>query len=187
MSKVITPAALLTAFQSTKKVDLIDVRTPAEFHELRVSFAENIPLDRLDPVKLKLARADHAQGPIYVICRSGARSAQAVAKLKDVGFDAYNVTGGTLACDKAGFPMVHGPKTISLERQVRIAAGSLVLTGVLLGIFVHPYFLGLAGFVGAGLVFAGVTDFCGMAILLGRMPWNQVASTASNQTCAARH
>jgi hypothetical protein len=68
---------------------------------------------------------------------------------------------------------------MSLERQVRIAAGALVLTGVLLGAFVHPYWLGLAGFVGAGLVFAGVTDTCGMGLLLARMPWN-----SRSRTCA---
>ena len=72
-------------------------------------------------------------------------------------------------------------KTIALERQVRIAAGSLVLLGVVLGAFVHPYLLGLAAFVGAGLVFAGVTDTCGMGMLLARMPWNQMGQGG---TCA---
>ncbi len=70
--------------------------------------------------------------------------------------------------------MVRGKKTISLERQVRIAAGTLVLVGSALGAFVHPYWIGLAAFAGAGLVFAGVTDTCGMAMFLARMPWNQV-------------
>jgi hypothetical protein len=85
-----------------------------------------------------------------------------------------NVEGGTLACVEAGLPVKTGKKAISLERQVRIAAGSLVLVGAALGFFVHPYWIGLSAFVGAGLVFAGVTDTCGMAIMLGRMPWNQV-------------
>ena len=69
--------------------------------------------------------------------------------------------------------MIRGKKAISLERQVRIAAGSLVLTGVILGLFVHPAFFGLSAFVGGGLVFAGITDTCGMGMLLARMPWNQ--------------
>ena len=85
-----------------------------------------------------------------------------------------NVEGGTLACVEAGLPVVRGKKAISLERQVRIAAGSLVLLGVLLGWFVHPAFIGLSAFVGAGLVFAGITDTCGMGMMLARMPWNQV-------------
>jgi hypothetical protein len=77
---------------------------------------------------------------------------------------------------------VRGKKTISLERQVRIAAGSLVVVGVLLGWLVHPILLGLAAFVGAGLVFAGITDTCGMGMLLARMPWNQMSDPAAT-TC----
>jgi rhodanese-related sulfurtransferase len=103
-----------------------------------------------------------------------------------------NVEGGTLAWEKAGLPVVRGKKAMSLERQVRIAAGSLVLIGTVLGAFVHPYALGLAGFVGAGLVFAGITDTCGMGMLLARMPWNQVdvapssAPSSSSGACCAR-
>ena len=83
------------------------------------------------------------------------------------------VEGGTLAWIEANLPVTRGTtKVISLERQVRIGTGTLVLTGVLLGWFVHRGFYGLAGFVGAGLIFAGITDFCGLAIILGKMPWN---------------
>ena len=89
------------------------------------------------------------------------------------------------ACAQAGLPLVRGKQVISLERQVRIAAGSLVLTGVILGWFVHPIFFGLSAFVGAGLVFAGVTDTCGMGLLLARMPWNRVSPPA-NENCSAR-
>jgi len=86
-----------------------------------------------------------------------------------------NVEGGTLAWDQAGLPVTRGKKMMSLERQVRIAAGSLVLIGVVLAWMVHPYLIRLSAFVGAGLVFAGITDTCGMGMLLARMPWNQVA------------
>jgi len=83
------------------------------------------------------------------------------------------VEGGTLAWIEAGLSVNRGTtKVISLERQVRIAAGSLVLTGVLLAIFVHPYFIGISAFVGAGLIFAGITDWCGMGLLLAKLPWN---------------
>ena len=88
------------------------------------------------------------------------------------------VEGGTLACVESGLPVVRGMKAISLERQVRIASGLLVLLGALLGWLVHPAFIGLSAFIGAGLVFAGVTDTCGMGMLLARMPWNQVKDHA---------
>jgi predicted branched-subunit amino acid permease len=74
----------------------------------------------------------------------------------------------------AGLPVVKGSKSaISIERQVRIGAGSLVLIGVILGFLIHPAFFGLTAFIGAGLVFAGVTDWCGMGLLLARAPWNR--------------
>ena len=96
-----------------------------------------------------------------------------------------NVEGGTLACEQAGLPVERGRKTMSLERQVRITAGSLVVIGTVLGRFVHPGFYGLSAFVGAGLVFAGVTDTCGMGMLLARMPWNQ-ARPGAGATCSTR-
>jgi rhodanese-related sulfurtransferase len=90
-----------------------------------------------------------------------------------------NIEGGTLACIECGLPVIRGKKAITLERQVRIAAGSLVLLGVLLGWLVHPVLVTLSAFVGAGLVFAGITDTCGMGLLLARMPWNQVKDATS--------
>ncbi len=88
----------------------------------------------------------------------------AVEKFLRAGFDnVINVEGGTIAALSTSLPIVRGKKAISLERQVRIAAGSLVLLGVALAYFVHPYLIGLSAFVGAGLVFAGVTDTCGWA------------------------
>lgn len=90
------------------------------------------------------------------------------------------VEGGTLAWEAAGFPVERGEsRVISLERQVRIGAGALVVSGVLLARFVHPAFLWLSGFVGAGLVFAGVTDTCGMGMLLAKAPWNQMPAPTS--------
>jgi rhodanese-related sulfurtransferase len=149
---------------------LLDVRTPAEFEECHVSGAKNFPLDRLDPNALL---RDHT-GAILVICRSGSRGRQACEKLREAGReDVVNVEGGTLACEQAGLPLIHGRKTMSLERQVRIAAGFLVAVGAGLGLTVHPNFAGISLFVGAGLMFAGITDTCGMGMLLAKMPWNQ--------------
>lgn len=174
----ITPQNLAELCKDDKPIDLIDVRTPMEFQELHVAHARNVPLDRLDPSAVIQAR-NGSQEPLYVICRSGSRGRQACEKLIATGHtNVVNVEGGTLACAEAGLPIVRGKKTISLERQVRIAAGSLVLLGAFLGWLVHPVFLGLSAFVGAGLVFAGVTDTCGMGMLLARMPWNQVKETA---------
>lgn len=174
----ITPAELAQLKKSGKAVELIDVRTPVEFREVHVDFARNVPLDALDAAAIVQSRSGSTE-PLYVICKSGGRGRQACEKLAAAGLtNAVNVDGGTTACVAAGLPVVRGKKAISLERQVRIAAGSLVLLGVALSYLVHPYLIGLSAFVGAGLVFAGVTDTCGMAIMLGKMPWNQVKDGA---------
>ena len=180
----ISPAELARRCKEGKKVELIDVRTPVEFREVHVEFARNIPLDQLDPASVIQTRYAFSGDPLYVVCRSGSRGQQACEKFLKAGFgNVVNVEGGTLACEQAGLPVVRGKKAISLERQVRIAAGSLVLIGAALGWFVHPAFMGLSAFVGAGLVFAGVTDTCGMGMLLARMPWNRC--DAASDTCCS--
>ena len=185
MIATITPAALNDLRRKGGKVTLIDVRTPAEFGEVHVDFAHNIPLDRLDPQEIRSAGAG---GPVYFVCKSGSRSQKACDKLLAAGIrDVISVEGGTAACEAAGLPVVRGRKVMSLERQVRIAAGALVAVGAALaGLGPDPTWqrigAGLAGFVGCGLVFAGVTDTCGMAMLIARMPWNQASRSAA--TCA---
>jgi rhodanese-related sulfurtransferase len=165
---------------ATNPVDLIDVRTPVEFRELHASIARNVPLDSLDPGQVIAGRNGSGDEPLYVICRGGNRSSKAVKQFIDAGFtNVINVEGGTTAWEEAGLPVERGKKAISLERQVRIVAGFIVLIGALLGIFVHPYFSGIAAFIGAGLMFAGITDTCGMGMMLAKMPWNQVKKTGS--------
>jgi rhodanese-related sulfurtransferase len=159
-------------------VELLDVRTPVEFREIHVDFARNVPLDRLDVETLMAERNGSAREPLYVICRSGSRGKQACEKLAAAGLNVTNVEGGTLAWEAAGLPVVRGKKAISLERQVRLVAGFLVLVGAVLAIAVHPYFAGLSAFIGAGLMFAGITDTCGMAMLLAKLPWNQIGGNA---------
>lgn len=172
--KTISPEQLNQLKVSGQEVELIDVRTPMEFQEVHVEFARNIPLDRLEAAGLHAVGSDPFR-TVYTICRSGGRGQQACERLHALGMtNAVNVEGGTRGWEQAGLPVTRGKKVISLERQVRIAAGTLVLTGILLGVFVHPYWLGLSAFVGAGLIFAGVTDYCGMALLLAKMPWNRV-------------
>lgn len=177
----IAPDTLRELLASGEKVTLIDVRTPAEYRAVHVPQAQNVPLDQLSSQAIP-AGTDET---VYVICQSGGRSMKACQALLAEGrTQVVNVTGGTGAWEKAGYDVVRGQQTISLERQVRIAAGSLVLSGVALGWLVHPAFYGLSAFVGAGLIFAGVTDTCGMGLLLARMPWNRVAGApaASCQT-----
>jgi rhodanese-related sulfurtransferase len=178
----ISPSRLNELNNAGEKLELIDVRTPVEYRELHVEFARNVPLDQLNPSSVIAARSGTADQPLYVVCRSGGRSEQACDRFVQAGYtNVVNVEGGTLACEQAGLPLVRGAKAMSLERQVRIAAGSLVLTGVILAYFVHPYLIGISAFVGAGLVFAGITDTCGMGMILARMPWNQCGATG--QSC----
>ena len=95
-------------------------------------------------------------------------------KLEAAGFtNLVNVDGGTSAWQSAGLPVVEGKKVMSLERQVRIAAGSLVVIGVIVGQFVHPSGFGLSALIGAGLVFSAVTNTCGMGMMIAKMPWNR--------------
>jgi rhodanese-related sulfurtransferase len=179
----VSPQELVNLKKSNPDLELIDVRTPAEFGELHVEFARNMPLERLDANQLKASRNGHAGQPLYVVCRSGGRSKMACDKLVAAGFEnIVDVAGGTMACAAAGLPVVRGAKVMSLERQVRIAAGAMVLLGAGLGFWVHPGFYGLSAFVGAGLIFAGITDTCAMGMMIAKMPWNQRAGNAATCT-----
>ncbi len=175
--KTIQPEEL-AKLHNEKEVHLIDVRTPAEFREIHTPIAVNIPLDTLNAETVTQSLNGSKTELIYFICQGGNRSSRACQKLMEAGIsNVVSVEGGTTAWAQKGLPVTRGQKTISLERQVRIAAGFLVLTGALLGMFVNPWFSGLSAFVGAGLMFAGITDTCGMAMILAKMPWNQVNST----------
>jgi len=184
-STTISPQRLKELRSAGAEIDLIDVRTPIEYREFHVEFARNVPLDQLDPPTVMQSRNGTKDEPLYVVCRSGSRGEKACERFRLAGFtDVVNVDGGTLACEQAGLPMVRGKKTISLERQVRITAGSLVLLGAVLGWLIHPAFIGLSAFVGAGLIFSGITDTCGMGMMLARMPWNR--GSQDSIACDAR-
>jgi rhodanese-related sulfurtransferase len=183
MVDTISPAALAEIRRRGEPFDLLDVRTPAEYGEAHVDGARNIPLDRLDAKAIAAERTGRP-GTLYVVCKSGGRSRQACEKLLASGLTAVaSVEGGTAACEAAGLRLIRGRKAMSLERQVRICAGALVVLGVALAWFtqVQAWTL-LSGFIGAGLVFAGVTDTCGMAMMLAKMPWNQAPRGASCST-----
>ena len=173
--KTMTPQNLKLVLEQQPNTLVLDVRTPAEFAEVHVPQARNLPLDEFRPKALLEAGTLFRTQQVYLLCQSGSRAVRAAEKLAREGFtEAIVIEGGTQSWIEAGLPVHRGTKkAISLERQVRIAAGSLVLTGVVLGRLLHPGFYALSAFVGAGLVFAGITDFCGMGLLLARAPWNK--------------
>jgi rhodanese-related sulfurtransferase len=156
--------------QANRSIPFIDVRTPAEYGSAHAEGASNHPMESIDLKNFSFSKSEE----VHVICQSGGRSMKVCQKLEAAGFEkVVNVEGGTSAWLDANLPSVTGKKAMSLERQVRIAAGSLVVIGAVLGHFVAPGWFGLSTFVGAGLVFAGVTDTCGMGMLIARMPWNR--------------
>jgi rhodanese-related sulfurtransferase len=152
---------------------VIDVRMPAEYKSQFWESSVNVPLQDLQAGKLE--NIPTSAKSITLLCQSGNRAQMAADVLQSCRSDCdiVVVEGGLGALASAGATLKKGDSAVwSLERQVRVAAGALVLVGILFS-FIHPYFLGLSAFVGAGLIFAGVTDYCGMALLLARMPWNK--------------
>jgi rhodanese-related sulfurtransferase len=142
---------------------LLDVRSPAEFRAGRVQGAVNLPLENVTDLNVRALLAGNDQKTVVLLCASGGRARVAAKKLAASGLKTLVVQGGTNSCQQAGLPIAKDAGgMISIERQVRIGAGTMVFTGVMLGTFVHPGFYGLSAFVGCGLVFAGVTDWCGM-------------------------
>jgi rhodanese-related sulfurtransferase len=170
---LLTPRQLVDLMK-TSVVHVIDVRTPREYQEVHLSAARNVPLDAL-----KVDQLPQDGNPIVFICKSGTRGRMACEKALTKYQNVFNVEGGTQACVNEGLDVVRGKTFMSLERQVRIAAGSLVLLGIGLS-YLHPAFVFLSAFVGGGLVFSGVTDTCGMGMILAKMPWNRVPK---NDTC----
>jgi len=173
--KTITPRQLNERLQQDENLHLLDVRTPAEHAEIHVPGVKLIPLDRLDAGQLAGLNGVAKDQPVFLLCRTGSRAKQAAQQLEKGGFSQCQVVeGGTMAWAEAGLPVNRGTGSVmSLERQVRIAAGAIVLTGAFLAQFVDPAFIWLSGFVGAGLMFAGITDTCAMGMLIAKLPWNQ--------------
>lgn len=151
---------------------LVDVREPDEHAREHIPGARSLPLSRLRRETLETTRGQ----PVLFHCRGGTRTAGNAALLAEKAGDceAFIVEGGLDAWKKAGLPVtVDARQPLELMRQVQIAAGGMVVLGVVLGVTVSPLFLGLSAFVGAGLVFAGVTGTCGLASVLRLMPWNR--------------
>lgn len=163
---------------------ILDVRTDIEHRAAALKQPHiHLPLDKLDAAEfIKTQKLDGSR-PLYILCRAGARAAKAAEAFRQAGLDNVHVIdGGILNCESCGVPVSKG-EVISLERQVRIAVGSSVLLGVMLGALVNPWFYLLPAFCGVGLIVAGVTEWCGMAMVLARMPWNKGAGAGATKTC----
>lgn len=149
---------------------LVDVRSGSEFAAGHIPTAVNIPIDqieaRLEDLNIEL--------PITLVCQTGTRARMTANLLESCQRQITILEGGTKAWIEAGLPVVASVKTRwSLERQVRLGAGTLVLIAAILALAVNPLWILLCGFVGLGLTFAGLTDICGMAIILEKLPWNR--------------
>lgn len=168
--KTISPGAAYQLLQTKPGARLIDVRTRAEYDQIHAEAAIHIPMEELTPKAVETS-----DKPLLLICKSGARATQCANRLnRDLTHPVQVIEGGTEAWAQAGLPVVEGNRQVlSLERQVRIAVGSLVLTFSILALTVDTRFAALPAFFGAGLLFAGLTDWCGLGLVLARMPWNR--------------
>ena len=177
------PEELYRRLLAGERMQLVDVREAVEFAGLHIGLADLVPLAELERRVGELER----DRPIVCICRSGQRSSQAAGKLAALGFPAVSqLEGGLIAWEKAGLPlerMANAPW--ALDRQVRLAAGLLVLLG-LTGALFWPPARALTWFVGAGLTFSAITDWCGMGLLLAKAPWNRRPGNATGNTCAVK-
>lgn len=177
-SAVTTPLALGAGEARSRlhELTVIDVRTPGEYAGGHVPGALNIPLDQ---IRRALPDIRHAadRGDVLVVCVSGARSENACRVLADNGIDTATLSGGTGAWAAAGHdlqrPQGGARATWGMERQVRFTAGTIVLLGLLLGVLLHPAFQILSADIAAGLVFSALTNTCGMAAMLAKLPHNQ--------------
>jgi rhodanese-related sulfurtransferase len=158
---------------------LIDIRESDEHAREKIPGARHMPLSKLDEADL----AVHQGKPVIFHCKSGARTQANAPRLAGKlaeACEAFIVEGGLDAWRKAGLPVVTDRRQpLELQRQVQIGAGSLALVGTLLGLLVSPWFFAVPAFVGAGLMMAGLTGFCGMARILTRAPWNRAVYGSS--------
>jgi rhodanese-related sulfurtransferase len=171
MIKQATVHEIYDLLDSGAECQIIDVREFSEFNSQSIADARLMPLSNFEKHSDEI---DHSK-PVYLMCRSGSRAKQAAEKLAKKGFsDIHVIQGGMAAWTSADLPVVDGESNIwSLERQVRFAAGALVMLGLLLGVFVSSYLYLISAFVASGLMFSAITDTCAMGMLLARMPWNK--------------
>jgi rhodanese-related sulfurtransferase len=166
----LSPAAFRAHLESTSS-RLIDVREPIEFSTAHVPGAESIPLGTLDSVSETWSK----EKPLAVMCQRGARGSKAQAALAARGFtNVVNLEGGLEAWQSAGFPVNQSHrKHLPLMQQVQLTIGLGVLAGALLAVFVDARFAFICAFFGAGMILSGSTGWCGLALLMAKMPWNR--------------
>jgi glyoxylase-like metal-dependent hydrolase (beta-lactamase superfamily II)/rhodanese-related sulfurtransferase len=174
----ITVEELATALRTSTPPLLVDIRLPAEYRAVHLEPSRLLPLDEIAKRRDELPR----DRELVLVCRTGSRARLAAAEL--AGFRTRVLEGGVVAWQEAGHPVVEGKAHIGLERQVRIIAGAMAAVGGMLAVAVSPWFGLVPAFVGAGLVYAGITDRCGMAMLLGKLPYNRGGADPGG-TCAA--
>jgi len=162
---------VLEAEKNNKSVDFINVCEPTEYKEKHISGVRSVPLSSLETHLEEFS----GKQTIYVHCRSGSRGKKAIDTLTAAGVTAelVNVEGGILAWDEAGHPTQSLTNRLPLMRQVLLAAGTLILIGFSGTYVIHESFIFIIPLVGLGLVFSGATGWCGMAMLLSKMPWNK--------------
>lgn len=169
----IRPTELASDGEPAGDCFLIDVRSPGEFAGAHIEGSLNVPLGDIDR-NLDALRERAAEHRLALVCRTGRRAEEARKLLASRGLEEVQVLeGGVTAWEAAGLPLRRGEGGMSIERQTRIVAGTMVVTGAVLAMTVHPGFAALCAFVGAGLAHAGLTDSCAMGMLLARMPWNR--------------
>ncbi len=165
---------------------MVDVREPDEVRRERIAGAQLAPMSRFDAAEVARGLGGGDQKRIVVVCRTGRRAADAADRLAEAGVAPVVLEGGIEAWKRAGLPVERDARApLPIMRQVQIAAGSLVFAGTVLGATVSPWWLIVPGFVGAGLVFAGVTGTCGMATVLSAMPWNRRAAGSGKREMTA--
>lgn len=162
-------------------IHLLDVRTAKEYRDVHISGSYHMPLDELDVAKVKILTHD-SQEPCVIICHGGARAARAAAILQQSGSSSLHVLEGGISAwmENSGDVVKSKTSTLPLMRQVQLTIGLIALSSSILALTINPLFAVVPAFLGAGLTMAGATGWCGLAILLSRMPWNQ----APAQSCA---
>jgi rhodanese-related sulfurtransferase len=175
MPLVLTAEDLAELVRTRSDVRLLDVRSPGEYESVHIRGAYNVPLDTLGEHAEEIGAT--VDEPVVLICQSGNRARRAEEVLKGSRMENVHVLeGGMNGWVASGGAVKRGPRRLSLERQVRIVAGALAASGGLLALLLNPLWALVPAFVGSGLVFAGVTDTCGMAMLLARLPYNRGVS-----------
>lgn len=172
---VITLETLDELRDQAAPVRLIDVRTPAEFETVHIPGSYNVPLDQIGEHRDDLVHAIHS--PAILICRTGGRARQAESELKASGLSRLHVLeGGISAWETAGKPVVRGSRERwSLERQVRGVAGAITIAGALGGFLLWRPLGAIAVAIGGGLLFSAISNTCGMATVLAKLPYNKTA------------